>query len=240
MGWLSNIFKGGSATERIVQRGSLSSRIGATVEEMNSVFKRGQTTEHVVDNVASSQAAIEGSALRRSVGFGPDIAPSPVTSAPRAGAAAPGATTTATTAEETSGGMSALFDKMLEHSGMGKSVTKGAMYGGALALGGSAFYGSTKMMAPNNSEVNNPLKNLVKGAMVGVAGGALMAASRGAGFSGAMKMAGEHAASMSKIQYGAKMVQGVASNRLVQGALAASIVAGSGDVNFTKPLNPVF
>ena len=134
-----------------------------------------------------------------------------------------------------------IYKRAMDKSPIGKYAGYGAMFGGAFAVAGSGIYGGTKMVSPNNADVNDPIKNFVKGAMIGVAGGALMAASKGIGFSNIAKMANpEMTSKLTNVEHGARMVNGIAQNKLVQGALAASIVAGSGNVNFTRPINPVY
>lgn len=138
-------------------------------------------------------------------------------------------------------GMMGLFKHAMEGENIGARMLKNGLGMGAVAGAGSLIYGGLKVAAPNNASVNDPIKNMVKGAMVGVAGGALMAASHGLSASSLTKLANPEALSkLAGVQSAASMTQGFMKNAAVGGAVAAALVAGSGDANFTKPLNPVY
>jgi hypothetical protein len=135
-----------------------------------------------------------------------------------------------------------LEDLFTNHAGT-PGIGQGMMIGGAFAAGGSMLYGGAHMMSPNNSEVNNPIKNMVKGAFVGgIAGAAMLAshnfatgknfvkASKASDANWFMKKAGEHAAGVSS----------ALNTNVTKGALAAGLIAGSGQFDLTRPVNPVY
>lgn len=144
-------------------------------------------------------------------------------------------------AEAGSLGLAGVLKMGTSGQNFGKNMMIGAgVMGGGAALG-SAFYGAASVALPNNAEVNNPLKNFTKAVGVGMAGGALFAASRGLGAEGLSRMVKPESASLfGKIQAGANFTKGALDNKLVIGAIGAATLAGSGDLNLTKPVNPVY
>lgn len=138
-------------------------------------------------------------------------------------------------------GMFGVFSHAMKEQPFTKSMLGGAAIFGGAATAGSFIYGGVKAVTPNNATVNDPIKNIAKGIGFGVAAGALVAASHGMAAEGLTKIADKGVISkLTNVQHSAGMVEKTMKSALFGGALAAATVAGSGDVNFTKPLNPVY
>lgn len=144
----------------------------------------------------------------------------------------------ATTKPVGAGGWGGVVEHVMDNARWGKGVMLGGAFGGGAALVGSAAYGGARIMTPNNAEVENPFKNAVKGVSVGIAAGAIAAATHS--LSARNLVSPELGRSLTNVKTGARMVNGALTSKLTIGALTAAIAAGSGDVNFTRPINPVY
>lgn len=118
----------------------------------------------------------------------------------------------------------------------------GAAIGGGTALAGSMMYGGARFASPNNATVEDPVKNILRGGVIGASASALMLASHnmraGSNFVKAAKASDSKWMSWASKQ--APTVQNALNNKVTKAAIFAGVVAGSGNLDFTKPVNPVF
>lgn len=117
-------------------------------------------------------------------------------------------------------------------------IGKGAMLGAGLAMGGSMAYSSLHFMSPNNAEANDPIKNILRGGMIGAGVGALAIASHNA--PNLVKEFKNTPSWLKKASEFSPMVKNVLASKVTQGAIGVGILAGSGQFDLTRPVNPVY
>ena len=131
---------------------------------------------------------------------------------------------------------------LFSSNGKTPGIGRGAMIGGGFALGGSMLYGGAHMASPNNADVNNPLKNVFGGAVAGAAAAGAMMLSHNASLSKNFVKAAKSSDSwwMAKAYKSAPMVRNALNNNVTKGAIGAGLIAGSGQFDLTRPVNPVY
>ena len=123
--------------------------------------------------------------------------------------------------------------------GIGGAMLTGAGFAGA----GSAIYGGAHLASPNNAEVNDPMKNIFKGALVGGIAGAAMLASHNATVGKQFTKAASQTNANWFLKKGVDIAPGVKNamnSPVAKGAIAAGLIAGSGQFDLTRPVNPVY